>query len=158
MKTTDSNTPPSEVGEIPAAIAQLAASMDAQLGAEGAALPGQAPAAPPPPTAADRGAELSAMLQAVTTMAEPVAPYIPRAYTPEVCDRIGLAMAAVAEKRGWNLDQLMSPEVMLAFVTVPPTLAAVKMAKDYYAWREDQERKARAAPAPAPANDMQAAA
>ena len=93
----------------------------------------------PVPTVADVGADIAAMLGTVMAMAEPVAPYLPRAYTPDVCDRIGVAVAAVAEKRGWDMSTLASPELMLLFVTVPPTFAAVKMAKDYYAWREVQQ-------------------
>jgi hypothetical protein len=135
--------------ELPPELAELAglaaaadarnAGQDAPPGAAGAELV----------SAADQGAELAAMLQAVMAMAEPVAPYLPRAYTPEVCDRIGIAVAAVAEKRGWDLTKLASPEAMLAFVTIPPTLAAVKFAKDYYAWLELQaQQQARAARQP----------
>lgn len=138
-------------GALPPELAEL---QGLAMGADAALDQAQAPPLPPgqeAPSPAIQGPELGAMLQAVMTMAEPMAPYLPRAYTPEVCDRIGVAIAAVAEKRGWDLSNVMSPEVMLAFVTVPPTLAAVKMAKDYYAWLERKQAQDQAAPAPAPA-------
>ena len=129
-----------------AELAAVAAAADAR--GEGLDVP---PAGPlvDQPTVAETGADVTAILQSVMMMAEPVAPYLPRAYTPDVCERIGIAVAAVAEKRGWDLGKLSSPELMLAFVTIPPTFAAIKMAKDYYAWREQQQARPEAANDPA---------
>jgi len=130
-----------EQGALPPELADLAA-LAAAADTRNAAQDGPAMAAGQElAPAVDHGADVAAMLQTVMAMAEPVAPYLPRAYTPEVCERIGIAVAAVAEKRGWDLGQLASPEAMLLFVTVPPTFAAVKMAKDYYAWKEREAAK-----------------
>lgn len=136
-----------------AALANLAAKTDAELAGEA---PG-AQAAPPAPTLAERGAEFSAMLGALVGMAEPLLPFLPKCYTPEVCDRIGTSFAAVAEKRGWQLDALNTPEIALAVCTVPPTIQAIIIGRQYFAWRaaqaalEQARSEGRVPPAPAPA-------
>lgn len=135
---SDPQQQPGEAPELPPELAELAGLADAADARNaGQDLPPGA-AGVEVVSMADQGTEVAAMLTAVMAMAEPVAPYLPRAYTPEVCDRIGIAVAAVAEKRGWDLTKLASPELMLAFVTIPPTVAAVKMAKDYYRWMAEQ--------------------
>jgi hypothetical protein len=122
-----------------AALMGLASASDAALD--------QAQAVPLPPgqeapTLAMQGDELGSMLKAVVLMAGPVAPYIPKAYDDATCDRIGVAIAAVAEKYQWDLGKVMGPEVMLAFVTIPPTIGAVQMAREYYAWKAIEDAKA----------------
>ncbi|MFG6440526.1 hypothetical protein [Roseateles sp. LKC17W] len=133
---------------LPADLAAIAAAADAEIAGQAAALPGAAPAEPPP----DQGAELAAMLQMGVAMASPALPFLPACYTPEVCGQIGTAFAAVAEKHGWNLSAVKSPELALAVVTIPPTVAAVGMGRAHFAElrarREAAERAARAAPAP----------
>lgn len=141
--------------ELPPELAELqglAAAADAEL--QGASLP---PGMEPPP-AVDKGAELGAMLQMGVLMAAPALPFLPQCYTPEVCGQIGVAFAAVAEKYGWNLDGISSPELALAVVTVPATVQAVILGREYFKTkREQEEAAARAAKAPAPRPQSQAA-
>lgn len=116
-----------------AAVGNALAAVDAKLtAAEGVQPPpgeAQAEAAP----AVDRGAELGAMLTLGVKMAAPALPFLPGCYTPEVCEQIGQAFAAVADKYGWNLGGMDSPELALALVTVPPTLVAVKLGREHFA-------------------------
>lgn len=136
---------PPELAELEA----VAAAADARI-AGAAALPG-APGAEPAP-AVDRGAEFGAMLQMAVMMGTPALPFLPQCYTPEVCGQIGTAFAAVAEKYGWNLDGLSSPELALAVVAIPPTVTAVVLGREHFADRRRQaEAAARAQRAPAPA-------
>jgi len=135
---------------LPPELAELqgvAAAMDA--GTEAASLVPGAPA----PEPVDQGAELAAMLQMGVMMAAPALPFLPSCYTPETCQQIGTAFAAVAEKYGWNLSAVKSPELALAVVTIPPTVQAVVLGRAHFAEqrarREAAERAARA-PAPAP--------
>lgn len=130
---------PAELPPELAELASLAAAADARNAGQDAPPLAAGQDAPSP---ADQGAELAAMLKAVVLMAGPVAPYVPKAYDDATCDRIGLALAAVAEKYGWDMGKLASPEVMLAFVTIPPTISAVAMAKEYYAWKARQAAEA----------------
>lgn len=128
-----------------AAVASALAAVDARLDvAEGVQpSPGEAAAAAAP--AVDRGAELGAMLTLGVSMAAPALPFLPACYTPEVCGQIGHAFNAVAEKYGWNLGGIDSPELALALVTVPPTLAAIKLGRDHFAAkRAEAEAQARA--------------
>lgn len=115
-----------------AAVGNALAAMDAKLDQAEAVqpAPGEAQAEAP---AIDRGAELGAMLTLGVAMAAPALPFLPGCYTPEVCDQIGKAFAAVADKYGWNLGGMDSPELALALVTVPPTLAAIKLGRDHFA-------------------------
>lgn len=134
-----------DTGQTPdlAAVASAMAAMDARLdAAEGVQPPpgeAQAEAAP----AVDRGAELGAMLTLGVTMAAPALPFLPACYTPEVCQQIGHAFSAVADKHGWNLGGMDSPELALALVSVPPTLAAIKLGRDHFAVKR-MEAEARA--------------
>lgn len=133
----------SEATELPpelAALEGVAAAADAAVQA-GAELP-QAPR-PDPAASIEQGRELSAVLQLGVMTLTPALPFLPQCYTPEACDRIGYALAAVAEKRGWNLGQFMGPETALAVAVIPPTVAAVAIGKQYFAAR----RAAAAAPA-----------
>lgn len=138
-----------------AALQGVAAAADARAAAANDPPPTGEPGAPGAPGATvpigDRGLELSAMLQMAVTVLEPVLPFLPSCYPPEVCDRIGTATAAVAQKRGWNLDLVASPELALACVAIPPTVQAVVMGRSYFAWRAAQDaRAARPKPTPAP--------
>lgn len=128
-----------EAAVIPADLLAIAQSADAELAGQ-AIVPGQQPEAAP-----DRGAELAAMLSMGVAMAEPALPFLPVAYTPEVCQRIGTAFAAVADKYGWNLSFTDSPELALAVVSVPPTITAFALGRKYFAEKAaEAERAARA--------------
>jgi hypothetical protein len=126
----------------PPELAALAAAADAQLDGITAA-PGALGAAV---EVVDRGPELGAMLQMLVKMAAPALPYLPECYTDETCDRIGTAFDAVARKYGWDLDAMAAPEIALALVTVPPTIAAWGMHKSMMTERA----RARMQPPPAP--------
>jgi hypothetical protein len=112
----------------------VAAAADAQISSE------LVPGGPEPER--DRGAELGAMLQMGVLMVSPALPFLPQCYTPQACTQIGTAFAAVADKRGWDLDAITSPELALAAVAIPPTVAAVALGKQYFA---DKRRQAEAA-------------
>lgn len=127
-----------------AAVGNALAAVDAKLSAaEGVQpAPGEAQAEAPQ---VNRGEELGAMLTLGVAMAAPALPFLPTCYTPEVCGQIGHAFNAVAEKYGWNLGGIDSPELALALVTVPPTLAALKLGRDHFAAkRAEAEAQARA--------------
>jgi hypothetical protein len=131
---------PPELAELQA----LAAGADAQL-----ADAGMPPGAEPAP-AVDRGAELGAMLQMGVMIATPAMPFLPQCYTPDVCAQIGTAFAAVAEKHGWNLDNISSPELALAVVTLPPTITAIVMGRAHFAAKRAAEHRQAMPPAPQP--------
>lgn len=140
-----------ELGKIPAAIAELAASMDADLSGESAAT-GQDTKADQAAKAAvvdDQGADLGAILQIGVDMAKPYAPFIEPTLTPDWCDKHGKLIAAVAQKRGWDLGRFLEPEYLLAGSLLLTGLKLTKDAKSYYAWLEDQQRRAAMPPAPA---------
>nr|WP_295075344.1 hypothetical protein [uncultured Roseateles sp.] len=138
----DPQSPPQELPPELAELAGLAAAADAEL--LGASLP---PGMEPAP-AADKGAELGAMLQMGVLMAAPALPFLPSCYTPDVCGQIGIAFAAVAEKYGWNLDGISSPELALAVVTVPATVQAVILGREYFKTKREQEAAAARAAQP----------
>lgn len=131
-----------EAQALPADLAAIAAAADAELAGQ-SVIPGQEP--PPEP---DRGAELGAMLQLGVAMATPALPFLPQAYTPEVCAQIGTAFAAVADKYGWNLNFTNSPELALAAVSVPPTITAIVLGRQYFADKAAKEATAKAANTP----------
>lgn len=147
MKTPEENTAPGDLGQIPAAIAQLAASMDADLGGT-TAMPGQdsqAAQAAQEAAVVNQGEDLGAMLQLGVGMLEDAAPYIKPTLTPEWCEKHGQLIAAVAQKRGWDLGRFLEPEYVLAGSLVITALKIGKDAKSYYAWLEDQQARARSA-------------
>lgn len=107
-------------------------------GAPGVAAPGSEPGKMAP---AELWAMVPATLGSVLGMA---IPELKQTYTPEACNAWGVAMAAVAEKRGWNVTQ-DTPEVLLIFATAPlaiPTFTALVN-------RGRAARQARATAAPA---------
>lgn len=126
----------------PADLAAIAAAADAELAGQ-SVIPGQEPAPEP-----DRGAELGAMLQLGVAMAAPALPFLPVAYTPEVCAQIGTAFAAVADKHGWSLNFTNSPELALAAVSVPPTITAIVLGRQYFADKAAKAAAAKAASTP----------
>lgn len=128
--TQDESAPDLDAARLDA----IAAAADAELAPQ--PLPGQeAPAPEPEP---DHAGELRALLGLGVMMAAPALPFIPQCYTPQVLDNIAQAGAAVMVKHGWTLGDVMTPEVTLAAVTLPPTIQA------YVMWRQWQADKAQA--------------
>jgi hypothetical protein len=124
---------PAELRGLGAAAAAMDQALSVDPMAEG---PAQAEAEPVP--VRDRGAELSSMLGLLVKMASPLLPFLPACYTPEVCDNIGTAFAAVADKHGWDLGAVESPELALAVVSIPPTIGAVMLGRQYFAHQAAQ--------------------
>lgn len=131
---SDKNTP--ELSGDLASLAAVADAGDAQVA--GAALP---PGQEPQPER-DPGAEMAAMLQMGVMMLTPVLPFLPQCYPKATCEQIGTAFAAVAEKHGWNLDAMNSPELALAVASVPPTIAAVLQGRAYFAQKKAETEAA----------------
>ena len=124
MTTTTTNTTPDALD----ALANQAAAVDDELNSLGA--PG-APAAAPE-TKPQIGEQVTAMVHLGVVMLTPAMPFLPACYTPDACQRIGTAFEAVAEKRGWNLDEVMTPELALVLVMLPPTIQAVIAGKKHF--------------------------
>jgi hypothetical protein len=130
--------------ELPPDLAELqgiAAAQDQVIEGGALAVPG-APAADQAEPPVDHGANLGAMLQLGVAMLAPALPFLPGCYTPEVCTQIGTAVSAVADKRGWDLGAIESPELALAVVAVPPTVAAVVMGRAHFAAKAEAARLA----------------
>ena len=79
------------------------------------------------------------------TMLAPMLPFIPQCYPPATIEQIAAAFTAVEIKRGWNLQEAMSAEVMLAIVAVPPTIQAVILGRQYIAALKAQKTPQNAA-------------
>jgi hypothetical protein len=102
------------------------------------ALNGQAApllAAAEPEPAPDQAGQIGGLLTMGVMMAAPALPFLPQCYTPEVIGNISTAAAAVCEKHGWNVGDVMSPELVLAVAVLPPSLQAVVMFKQ---WKAEQ--------------------
>jgi len=76
------------------------------------------------------------------TLLQPVAPFLAECYPPPMVDAIASAFTAVEIKRGWNVQQFMSEEFVLAVVAVPPTIKAVQMGRAYIAAMKAQAEAA----------------
>jgi len=76
------------------------------------------------------------------SLLQPVAPFLTECYPPQVIDAIAAAFTAVEIKRGWNVQQFMSEEFVLAVVAVPPTIKAVLMGRAYIAAMKAQAEAA----------------
>lgn len=74
--------------------------------------------------------DLLAMLLAVAT---PAMPFLAQCYPPEVVNNIAAAYTAVEIKYGWKARDLVGPELGLALVAIPPTIAAVLLGKAHFA-------------------------
>lgn len=123
--TTDAAALQALAGHIEGVDGQLAESADAPAGG--------APGAPADGPPADPGTEVASMLLVGVAMLTPVMPFLPACYTPEACQSIGVAFNAVAEKRGWNLADIMTPELALCVAAAPPTIQAVILGRVYFA-------------------------
>ena len=64
-------------------------------------------------------------------MLKPVAPFLSECYTPDVIESIAGAFTAVEIKRGWDVQKYMSEELVLVLVTMPPTIKAYVLGKQY---------------------------
>lgn len=73
------------------------------------------------------------LLQLGIGMLTPMLPFLPECYTPQVVEAIAAQFTAVEIKRGWNLGEQMTPEVMLAVVALPPTIQAFILGREYIA-------------------------
>jgi hypothetical protein len=135
---------PKLTGEL-AALEAIAGQADAQLAGVELAAPGDAARAP-----VDRGAEFAGMLQMGVMLLTPVLPFMPQCYPESTCEQIGIAFAAVADKHGWNLDALSSPELALAVVALPPTIQAVMLGRVYFAQQRAAADAAQRAPGAEP--------
>lgn len=134
--------PATDQPDLPTDLAELSAIAQAQDAAiSGQAIVPGAPQAAPEPEV-NRAEELGAMLALGVTMVAPALPFMPACYPPEVCQQIGTALDAVAEKYGWNLQGLQSPELALAAVALPPTVAAVMMGRQHFAEKREAARLA----------------
>lgn len=117
---------------------------------------GLEPAPPGPPTDSqadslqaapvDVAGDVAALLQMGVAMIKPALPFIDRHYTPDACQRIGVAFAAVAEKRGWNLQDVMTPELGLLIAAAPPTIGAVVETRAYLAEQRRKQEEAKQKP------------
>lgn len=92
--------------------------------------------------APDQAAQIHGLLTMGVMMATPALPFVPQCYTPEVIGNISTAAAAVCEKHGWNVGDVMSPELVLAVAAVPPTLQAFVMFKHWKAQKEIERQAA----------------
>jgi hypothetical protein len=118
------------VAALPAELEAIARQADAQL--DQVAAPGAAPAAVDQ-AEPDQAATLEALLGLAVATLAPALPFLPACYTDEARRQIAVAGAAVCAKHGWTLDGLMSPELALAAVTIPPTIAAVVAGRAHFA-------------------------
>jgi hypothetical protein len=133
--------PPGETGELApelANLAGLAAAADAQV-ANADLPPGAQPPAP-----IDKGQEFAAMITMAVAVLSPALPFLAQCYPPPTCEQIGIAFGAVADKRGWSMGALSSPELALAVVAVPPTITAFVLGKAHFAAKRAEEAIAKA--------------
>lgn len=95
----------------------------------------------PEPSIDDVAAENAAILGLVIQMMTPLLPFLPDCYPPETIQRIALAYTAVEEKHGWNARELLSVEVQLAIVAIPPSVAAVKLGLEYFEMKKQLAKR-----------------
>lgn len=69
----------------------------------------------------------------------PMLPFLPQCYTPQVIEQIAAAFTQVEKKRGWNLGDQMSPELMLAMATIPPSVTAFMLGRQYLAAKQAEK-------------------
>ena len=128
-----------------ASLQGLAAAADAQVASA------DLPPGAEPPQPIDKGQEFAAMLTMGVQMATPALPFLAQCYPPETCTQIGTAFGAVADKYGWTLGALSSPELVLAVVAVPPTITAIVLGRAHFAAQRaaaDATKKAQAGATP----------
>lgn len=126
-----------------AMMAAIAASADADIdGAVQAMMPGQAEAEPEPKV--NQAEQIGALLTMGVMMGAPALPFLPKCYTPEVVGRIAQAAAAVCDKYGWQVGDVMTPELALAVAVLPPSVQAWVMWKQHKAEQEAQRQREQA--------------
>lgn len=154
-----------------AALAAQAKAADALVGAAGSPTAGAGEGGPPAPLVApgdasspnDRSAQLAELkaenlelLDMGIEMIQPMLPMVRQCYTPEVCAKIAEHGAAVELKYNVRLSAIFGrykEEIMLAVVTVPPTIKLVVAARVYIAQlrlKAEAEARARERDAAAP--------
>lgn len=82
--------------------------------------------------APDTAEENRMILTALIEMLKPALPFLGECYSPPVIQQIAYAYTAVEEKRGWNARQYLSVELQLALVTIPPTIGAFFLGREYF--------------------------
>lgn len=83
------------------------------------------------------------LLQSLLDLLVPVLPFLPEIYTPKVVKQIATAYTKVEQKHGWNTRDIMSCELQLALVAIPPTIAAVMVSKEYFKQLKEQRDRER---------------
>lgn len=78
-------------------------------------------------------AENAALLSMLVAVATPAFPFIGQCYTPDVVNNIATAYTAVEIKYGWEARKFVGPELGLALVAIPPTIAAVMLGRQHFA-------------------------
>lgn len=76
--------------------------------------------------------EIAGMLKMVSGMVKPALPSVAALYTPEVCDGVGAAVAAVCNKHGWlqgGIGGKYGEEIMCLCLVGPIAWATVEAAK-----------------------------
>lgn len=91
-----------------------------------------------PETIENAAAENRAILEALIGMLSPALPFLGECYDKATIERIANAYTAVEEKYGWNARSHLGVEVQLAIVAIPPTIGAVLMGRQYFAWKKEQ--------------------
>lgn len=130
---------PAEQQQLPAELAQLeqlASAADADLvGASEISAPGAEPAAPEPSTAD----QIKGLLHLAVMTLAPALPFLPDCYPEATREQIAVCAAEVCKKHGWDVGSVMTPELALAAVSIPPTIAAVMVGRQYFAAKRAAE-------------------
>lgn len=111
--------------------------IDADVGGTG---PGEGPEAQPE-LQANAAEENKAILTALIALLTPALPFLPDCYPPDTIERIANAYTAVEEKHGWNVREMLSVEVQLAIVAIPPTISAVLIGRAYFQEKARRDRE-----------------
>ena len=114
-----------------AALVSEAASVDSQIAPTITHDENGQPIAQAPEQKIDPVARNRDLLTMGIMMLNPVAPFLSQCYTPEVIESIAGAFTAVEIKRGWDVQKYMSEELVLVLVTMPPTIKAYVLGKQY---------------------------
>lgn len=115
----------------------IARAGDAELDEAAGIVAGQA--APEPAPQVNQAEQIASLLTMGVMVAAPALPFLPKCYTPEAVNAIAQAAAAVCEKHGWQVGDVMSPELALAVAVLPPSVQAWVMWKHH---KEQQEKAA----------------
>lgn len=120
----------------------IARAGDAELDEAAGIVTGQP--APEPEPQVSQAEQIASLLTMGVMVAAPALPFLPKCYTPEAVNAIAQAAAAVCEKHGWQVGDVMTPELALAVAVLPPSVQAWVMWKHH---KEQQEKAAQRAEA-----------